>query len=83
MQIHEVPHKCPVCDGSGQYKEKQCHGCAGSGIVFGKITISPPESKPFTNNQKWMKAKDYTPSCNCPHPTEYYDYYQKKYYVFD
>ena len=25
--------RCPVCEGSGKYKKKKCHGCAGSGWV--------------------------------------------------
>lgn len=24
---------CPVCNGSGKYHEKTCHGCHGSGWV--------------------------------------------------
>lgn len=29
------PHRCPICDGSGQYLGKTCHGCEGKGIVWG------------------------------------------------
>ena len=25
--------KCPVCEGSGEYKEKECHGCNGKGWI--------------------------------------------------
>ncbi len=25
--------KCPVCEGSGQCKDKKCHGCNGRGWV--------------------------------------------------
>ena len=25
--------KCPVCDGEGKYKDKECHGCKGAGWV--------------------------------------------------
>ena len=25
--------KCPVCEGTGKYKEKECHGCDGKGWV--------------------------------------------------
>lgn len=24
---------CPVCQGEGKYKEKECHGCGGRGWV--------------------------------------------------
>jgi len=24
---------CPVCNGSGRYHDKQCHGCFGRGFV--------------------------------------------------
>ena len=26
--------KCEYCEGSGRYKEKDCHNCRGKGIVF-------------------------------------------------
>jgi len=36
-----VPHRCPVCDGSGRIAEPEstvgsrpCHACSGSGIVW-------------------------------------------------
>lgn len=25
--------KCPVCNGSGQYEKRKCHGCRGYGWV--------------------------------------------------
>lgn len=25
--------RCPVCDGTGKYKKKKCHGCNGRGWV--------------------------------------------------
>jgi len=25
--------KCPVCDGSGQYEFRECHGCGGKGWI--------------------------------------------------
>jgi hypothetical protein len=25
--------KCPVCEGSGKYEKKQCHGCDGKGWI--------------------------------------------------
>jgi DnaJ-class molecular chaperone len=31
---------CPVCAGSGKYKEQQCHGCHGRGWVM------VPEDRP-------------------------------------
>jgi len=26
--------KCPVCEGSGKYKKKECHGCDGKGWIL-------------------------------------------------
>ena len=32
--------KCPVCNGSGRYEEKTCHGCGGLGwVTVGTSTI--------------------------------------------
>lgn len=28
------PHKCPVCNASGKYEGKKCHGCDGRGFVW-------------------------------------------------
>jgi len=25
--------KCPVCEGTGKYEDRQCHGCDGKGWV--------------------------------------------------
>jgi|SRR5579863_491055 len=42
--LGKIPHKCPVCDGSGRYKLAtalcasdiiNCHSCEGKGIVWG------------------------------------------------
>lgn len=30
------PYKCPVCNGSAEYKGEECHGCGGRGLVFAK-----------------------------------------------
>lgn len=27
------PHLCPVCNGTGKYKDKDCHGCLGKGWI--------------------------------------------------
>ena len=37
--------KCPVCDGSGKYKKKECHGCAGKGWV--SVGIDYPPYNPY------------------------------------
>ena len=34
--------KCPVCDGSGKYKDKTCHGCDGKGWVEVGVDYPPP-----------------------------------------
>jgi len=31
--IKEIPIKCPVCNGTGEYKGKECKACNGKGIV--------------------------------------------------
>lgn len=44
------PHKCPVCEGSGKYSNPHgeegvantCHGCDGTGIVWGPSPPWPP-----------------------------------------
>lgn len=39
--------KCPVCDGSGKYKEKECHGCDGKGWVEVKEDCQPYPWYPY------------------------------------
>ena len=26
--------KCPVCEGSGKFEKKECHGCSGKGWII-------------------------------------------------
>ena len=33
--------KCPVCEGTGKYEEKTCHGCDGKGWVSVSEDYSP------------------------------------------
>ena len=32
---------CPVCEGSGKYKKKKCHGCNGKGWVSVVVDYPP------------------------------------------
>ena len=46
--------KCPVCNGSGKYKKKECHGCDGKGWV----TI-PDSPNPRPCDPREFKLNDY------------------------
>lgn len=43
MEIEQIPHTCPVCNGDGTLsklgrktpKDETCHACFGRGIVMG------------------------------------------------
>lgn len=35
--------RCPVCNGSGKYEEKECHGCNGKGW----ITVEDKSNKEY------------------------------------
>ena len=39
--------KCPVCEGSGKYEKKECHGCAGKGWVTVGMDYPPYNPLPF------------------------------------
>jgi hypothetical protein len=39
---------CPVCSGSGQIKDKRCHGCDGLGWVSVQEDIQTPYISPPT-----------------------------------
>ena len=46
--------KCPVCEGSGKYEKKECHGCAGKGWVtvgmdYPIYPIYPQPYDPYPN----------------------------------
>lgn len=67
---------CPVCCGSGKYKEqpsttapveKQCHGCSGRGWVeIGSVQPSPwPIPEPYYT---------YYPPTPYPYPNPYYHF---------
>lgn len=58
-----IPHRCPVCDGSGELKKKRaksnafqvvgnakrfvCHGCQGTGIVWELVINPDPQPQPY------------------------------------
>lgn len=40
--MKQVAQICPLCEGSGKYKEKTCHACGGRGIVLVWEEFVPP-----------------------------------------
>ena len=51
---------CPVCEGSGEYNGKECHGCQGKGWVnILEFIIPRPKGKvkPGNNGTDWEEAK--------------------------
>jgi len=50
--------KCPVCNGSGKYEEKDCHGCNGKGW----ITVEDSESAiPYMPYVPYVPVYPYCP----------------------
>jgi hypothetical protein len=50
--------KCPVCEGSGKYKEKICHGCAGLGWIV--IGFDCPQYPPVYPQYPWFPPYEIT-----------------------
>lgn len=50
MEIECIPHRCPVCSGTGKLSifmrkdpdDDTCHGCGGDGVVMGQRTRITP-----------------------------------------
>jgi len=55
--------KCPVCEGSGKYKKKECHGCNGKGWV--SIGVGHPPDTPL--KKELMKCPYNPTNIPCPY----------------
>ena len=53
--------KCPVCNGSGKYEKKTCHGCNGKGWV--EVTENYPPypwyPDPWKSRKPWETGSPY------------------------
>ena len=45
--------RCPVCNGSGKYEDKPCHGCNGKGWVEVHDSHYPYPWKPWPSPHPW------------------------------
>jgi len=63
--------KCPVCEGSGKYKKKECHGCDGKGWV--SIGMDLPPDNPLKKEES-MRCPYNPTSIPCPYdPDGWFD----------
>ena len=75
-----IPHKCPVCEGTGKvpfnfYNDttgtgmmEPCRSCDGKGILWDNVSNNLPYS-PLTNlpqRENNLPSKNYDPCENCP-----------------
>jgi len=53
---------CPVCEGSGKYKDKKCHGCDGKGWVSVMVDYPPCypsiDREPYDPNKWFVTASE-------------------------
>jgi len=62
--------KCPVCNGTGKFEGKQCHGCAGLGWVTVQDGYPIYYPMPQPCYPEWPKPWE-SPFC-LPNTTTYY-----------
>jgi len=57
-----TPHKCPVCDGSGKRKRKECPACKGQCVLWSMdkpiYVPTPVFQSPYVYPSPWSYTTD-------------------------